>query len=171
MVPLQADIPAHRTSLRAHTRHRRSPSRRMSGPGHEKIFHRLFHVKRPNNRDIAPGKPNPGQYPLQRLRSSDAHMSLLQAHLPLRRHSRIDRQRHTRRHQMQQRRLQTSLPHSNSGRAIGTRHPPANEPLLRRLPHLRRQRLRQPHAANERVRASLLGAEGPRGGMSGPHEV
>lgn len=157
MVPAQANLPTHRASLRPHARHRRSAPRGMSRLRHEEILHSRLLIPRSNHRNLPAGKPDSGQYPLQRLRAPHAPMSILQEHLPLRRSSNFNRHRHARRHQMPQHGLQTSLPHPNTSSSTRTRHPPTNEPILRRLPHLRRQLLRQPHAADQRVRTSLSG--------------
>lgn len=138
MVPTQANLPTDRTSLRPHARHRRRSPRRMSRFRHEEIFHRRLLIPRPNDRNLPLGKPDPRQHPLQRLRTPLTQMSLLQNHLPVRRSSNFNRHRHTGRHQMPQRRLQASFPYPNTSSTTRTRHSPANEQILRRLPHLRR---------------------------------
>lgn len=151
MVPLQTDIPTHRTSLCPYARHRcRSPCR-MSGSRHKKIQHCFCGVLKPNAGDQSAGKSDTGFYPVQRLCTTISQMPFLQTHFPLRRYSHFHHQRLPRRHHMPSTRLQTALLHTECSIATRTCHPYPNIQVLRRPPHLRRQQLREPHAADERL--------------------
>ena len=171
MVPLQANLPSHRTSLRSHARHRRRAPCRMSRSRHEEIQHRLHGVLEPSAGDQPAGKPNPRLHPLQRLRSPIAQVPFLQTRLPLRRHRHLHRQRRLRRHRLPRAGLQTPLLHLVRRGPARTRYPRPNVQVLRRPPRLRRQQLREPHAADERLRTPLPGTPRSGGRLLGPDEV
>lgn len=162
MVPLQADLPPHRTSLCPYARHRRRPPRRMSRSRHKKIQHRFRCVLEPNARNQPARKPNTGFHPLQRLRSTIPPMPFLQTRFPLRRNNPFHRQRHPRRHHLPRFRLQTPFLHVERGSPTRTRDPYANIQVLRRPPRLRRQQLREPHPADERLWTSMSWAQRSR---------
>ena len=171
MVPLQANLPPHRTSLRPHARHRRRASRRMSRPRHEEIQHRLKRILEPSAGDHPAGKPDPRLHPLQRLRSPLAQMPFLQTRRPLRRHRPFHRQRRPRGHPLPRPGLQAPLFHLDRRRPTRTRYPRPNFQVLRRPAHLRRQQLRQPNAPDERLWSPLSGSPGSRRGLLGQGAV
>lgn len=159
MVPLQADLPSHRTSLRPYAWHRcRSPCR-MSRSRYEEIQHCFCVVLGPNAGDQPAGKSDTGFSPIQRLCSTNPQMSFLQTCFLLRRHSHVHRQSHPRRCHLPGASLQTPLLHINPSIPTRTCRPHPNIQVLRRPPHLRRQQLREPHAANERLWTPLSWAQ------------
>lgn len=171
MVPLQTDIPTHRTSLCPYARHRWRSTCRMSRSRHKKIQHCFCGVIKPNGGDQPAGKSDTGFYPIQRLCTTKPQMPFLQAHFPVRGDSHFHCQRHPRRHRMPSTGLQTAFLHPKCSIATRTCHPNPNIQVLRRPPDLRRQQLREPHAANERLWTPLSWTQRSRRRLSGPDEV
>ena len=170
MVSLQADIPPHRASLRAHPRNRLSAISRMPRSRHPQIFHQLLlHLQR-NARNLPARKPDPRLHPLQRRRAPLSPLPLLQIRIRLRRPRRLHRPHHPSRHRLPHRLMQTHLLHPHRRRPTRARHPRPDIHLLRRLAHLRRL-MRHPHAPNERLRPPLPRTRGPRNRLLGPHAL
>lgn len=143
----------------------------MSRSRHEEIQHCFCGVLEPDAGDQPIGESDSGFDPVQRLRSTIAQMPFLQTRISLRRHRHFHRRRHPQRHRLPSARLPTPLLHVDCRRPTRTRHPDPHIQILRRPPHLRRQQLWEPHAANERLWTPLSWAQGSCRGLFGQDEV
>lgn len=172
VLPPQADLPSHRTSLRAYPGHRLRSSGRMLRSRHEEVPDQ--HQLEPGGSERgnhAPGEPNPRCDSLCERRASYAALSSLPRAFYLRGSRTLRQHGHAYRTRLSKRNMQDPIHRPFHRRAARKPNPAPDSHILRGLSRLRRAHLREPNSPDVRIWTPLSWAPWPGRRMYGTHAV